>query len=431
MGTFCVVTFGCRVNQADSLELERDLRTRGLTSAPASEADVVVVNTCSVTASADQGARQIIRRINRDNPAARIIATGCYATRSGADLERLPGVTHVVPNDGKPDLPERVSSSLPETPVRPQTGDGPCGSSIPGPGMAGRTAWTLRVQTGCDEPCAFCVIPRTRGPSRSRSIAHITRELESAVASGFREVVITGVHLGGWGRDLVPARSLIDLLDALAADWSALRFRVSSLEPMDCTPDVRRLLVSHACFAPHFHLPLQHGSDRLLAAMKRPYRVEYYLALVDELKSALPHAAIGSDVLVGFPGETDADHALLIRALERSSLTHLHVFPYSDRPGTEAEALPGKIHGAIIRTRAEEARQLGRLLTERFRAALHGTVRPGLTLEDGTLVVTDNYLKLRIPPGLPRNELVHVRLDRVHEPLSGTVVAVGSSTTPK
>jgi threonylcarbamoyladenosine tRNA methylthiotransferase MtaB len=200
--------------------------------------------------------------------------------------------------------------------------------------------------------------------------------------------------------------------------------RISSLEPMDCTAETRALLAGAPRFAPHFHLPLQHASDRVLAAMCRPYTREYYNDLVHAIRAALPHASIGSDILVGFPGESDDDHAEMIEWLGGSLLTHLHVFPYSDRPGTRAEALPGKIHGAVIRSRAADVRRVGQALTARFMARMAGTVRPGLTLEDGTLVVTDNYLKVRVTPGLRRNERVLARIDRAEEPLTGVVTAV-------
>jgi threonylcarbamoyladenosine tRNA methylthiotransferase MtaB len=187
-------------------------------------------------------------------------------------------------------------------------------------------------------------------------------------------------------------------------------FRISSLEPMDCTPEVVRLVAERECFAPHFHLPLQHASDRMLAAMRRPYTAARSAALVDEVRSRMPHAAIGTDVIVGFPGETERDFEQLARYLETSPVTHVHVFPYSDRPGTVAAALDGKIPGAAIRERARRVREISAGLWRRFRADQRGTVHRALTLEDGSLAVTGNYLKLRIPPGRARNEWVSVRV---------------------
>lgn len=418
---YCVLTCGCRVNQADSLALERELRTGGFAAESPQRAAVIVVNTCSVTASADQGARQMIRRLSRDNPQARIVVTGCYATRAAEELRGLPGVVRTVANSGKTDLAREVENQLrPRAAAQTPEDEGPCGAPIE-PGLGGRTMWSLRVQTGCDDACAFCVIPQTRGRSRSRPLAEVLAEVDRVARDGYQEVALTGVHLGAWGRDLAPPATLDHLMAALAAHPSSLLFRLSSLEPRDCTEAVRAVLTSSARFAPHVHLPLQHPSDRVLRAMRRPYDLVSYAALVNEVRERWPVASIGSDLLVGFPGETDDDHRFALEWLAQSPLTHLHVFPYSERPGTEAARLPGRVHGAVIRRRTDEVRRVGRALTERFRARALGTVRPGLTTEDGTLVVTDNYLKVRIPAGLPRNRRVRVRIVGEGDPMRGVL----------
>jgi tRNA A37 methylthiotransferase MiaB len=276
------------------------------------------------------------------------------------------------------------------------------------------------------------------------------------------------VHLGSYGRDLTPRSSLLQLLVALSehqvrlkaditsrddqrvrlkADTTSrddqqvrlkvdttsrddrrvrpngdstgdrsvrlqpdLLYRISSLEPMDCTPEIVDLVATSSSFAPHFHLPLQHASDRILTAMRRPYTAASYASLVDGIRSRIPAASIGSDVIVGFPGETAEDFEALAAYLERSPLTHLHVFPYSDRPGTAAAALTSKVHGAAIRERARRIREIGARLTARFRDSQIGTMHRALTIEDGTLAVTGNYLKLRIPPGRVRNEWIRVKV---------------------
>jgi len=403
---YAIVTFGCRVNQADSLRIEEDLRAAGGVDVPSSEADLVVVNTCSVTATADQGARQTIRRIARENPSAKIIATGCYATRCESEIAALPGVVHVIRNADKLALPAHAAQAFRSARA---SDDGPCGAPIE-PGIAGRTAFTIRAQTGCEERCSYCVIPSTRGASRSLPIADLVREVTRVAAAGFKEVALAGVHLGSYGRDLAPRASLLELLHALEAIDCDVTYRISSLEPMDCTPDVVDFVARSGRFMPHFHLPLQHASDRMLAAMRRPYTLGDYRRLVDDIHARLPHASIGSDMIVGFPGEMDEDFAANLEYLPYSPLTHLHVFPYSDRPGTEASTMGGKVHGAVIRDRGNELRRIGAALAARFRASQTGTMRPGLTLEDGTLVVTDNYVKLRIPPGTPRNTRVLVQI---------------------
>jgi threonylcarbamoyladenosine tRNA methylthiotransferase MtaB len=404
--TYAVVTFGCRVNQADSLAVEAALTSAGARAVSAGSADVVLVNTCSVTASADQGARQTIRRIHRENPDARIVVTGCFASRASAEVAALPGVTLVVPNAGKASLSGTLLPML----ALEMPADGPCGRA-PGPGLMGRTAWTLRAQTGCGEACSYCIIPTTRGPSQSRALPDILAELRRVIDAGYKEVALTGVHLGAWGRDLEGSLGLADLLEALAMEDGEFRVRVSSLEPMDCTPGVLDVFAgSGRRFAAHLHLPLQHASGRMLTAMRRPYSPAQYAALVCDVRRRLPDAAIGSDVIVGFPGETDAEAAELVDYLEASPLTHLHVFPYSDRPGTEAEALPGKVHGAVVKARAERVRATSRRLADRFRASQRGQWRPALTLDDGRVAVTDNYLRVPLPPGHVRNEWITVQI---------------------
>ena len=422
---FAVVTFGCRVNQADSFAIERSLRAAGALPAPVEAADLVVVNSCSVTASADQGTRQAIRRIARTNAGARIVATGCYASRAAAEVAALPGVVAVVPNVEKEALAERILDTVETTTAkRFGVGDGACGAPLR-PGERGRTAYTLRVQTGCDEACAYCIIPSTRGRGRSVPPARVLDEVGEAVDAGYRELQLTGVHLGSWGRDLAPASSLVRLLDALAAHPADFLVRMSSLEPMDCTPDVVELVTTSARFAPHFHLPLQHASDAVLRRMRRPYSAASYRGVVADIRRRLPHAAIGADLVVGFPGETDADAAATVGFLEESPLTYLHVFPYSDRPGTEASGLSGKVHGRRIRERARAVRDAGAALAARFRAAQVGSVRPGLTLDrngEGTVVLTDNYLRVRVPAERPENERVRVRITAAGETMAGEIV---------
>ena len=432
---YSIVTFGCRVNQADSLEVEEQLLAAGGFPSSPDCADVVVVNTCSVTATSDQGARQTIRRIARQNPAAQIVVTGCYATRAPNDLSGLPGVVGVVPNEKKPGVASAVlwwhargeRSENPSTAVttaeRFGAGEGSCGAAIE-PGLAGRTAFTLRIQTGCDEPCAYCIIPTTRGPGHSRPVDAVLADVDRIVRAGFREIALTGVHLGSYGRDL-PGSDALDLtgcLRRLDSRFQDVRFRISSLEPMDCTPVLVDLVAESDRFAEHFHLPLQHASDDVLHAMRRPYRLDSYRRLVDDIRDRMPNAAIGSDIIVGFPGETDRDAELLIRYLRDSPLTYLHVFPYSDRPGTAAAALPKKVPGAAIRARADDVRRIGSMLSSRFKQNQVGTVHRGLTIDDGSVAVTGNYLKVRIPPGRTRNEWVIVRVTEAGETMRGEIV---------
>jgi threonylcarbamoyladenosine tRNA methylthiotransferase MtaB len=425
---YSVITFGCRVNQADSLGFEEELRAAGAVAVPPDRADLIVVNTCSVTATADQGARQTIRRVARDNPGARIVVTGCYATRRPDEVGELPNVVRVIPNDDKPRLIPILRASPTTTAERFGDGDGSCGATIE-PGVAGRTAFTLRVQTGCAELCSYCIIPSTRGTPRSVALEMVLAEVDRVTAAGFKEIALTGVHLGSYGRDLRPRSSLFELLRALDGVPPGrvrlqpdLLFRISSLEPMDCTRDIVDLVAASPRVAPHFHLPLQHASNRVLARMRRPYTIEHYAALVDDIRTRIPDASIGSDLIVGFPGETDDDFEQLAFYLEGSPLTHVHVFPYSDRPGTAASAMSDRTAGAVVRERARRTREIGQRLTARFRDSQVGTVHRALTLEDGSLAVTDNYLKVKIPPGRRRNEWVDVKIVEARDTMIGEPV---------
>jgi threonylcarbamoyladenosine tRNA methylthiotransferase MtaB len=417
---YAVVTFGCRVNQADSLAIEDELRGRGAESVAPSDADLVIVNTCSVTASADQGARQTIRRIARENPRVQIVVTGCYATRRPDEVASLPNVLRVVVNDSKDALARELTTA-----ERFASGDGPCGASIE-PGVAGRTALTLRVQTGCDEPCSYCIIPTTRGRSRSRLLADVIADVRRAVRAGYKEIAITGVHLGSYGRDCDEGCTLETLARVLAEWPDNVLFRISSLEPMDCSDAIVDLVAASPRLAPHFHLPLQHGADEILSAMRRPYTSGFYRRLVERIRERIPEAAIGSDVIVGFPGESAAHASHLVSFLEVLPLTHLHVFPYSDRPGTSAAAMACKVPGGEIRERGAAVRAVGRELTRRFHESQLGSVRRALTVDDGAHVVTDNYLKLPIAPGTARNEWIQVRIGGAAGALEGFVTSARS-----
>jgi len=423
MFKFSVVTFGCRVNQADSFACERDLRGAGGVPTGPDEADVVLVNTCTVTTAADQAARNAIRRIARRNPSARILATGCYATRTPADLEGLPGVVGLLTNAEKERLGSRLlalESGFPSVGQEPKAqGLAPF---VFRPGARGRTAFPLRVQTGCDEACSYCTIPASRGPSRSRPLGEVIDEAARLAHAGYAELALTGVHLGAFGRDLRPPSSLLELLQALDAMPASFRVRISSIEPMDCPREVITLVGTSSRFAPHLHLPLQHASDRLLDAMRRPYRLADYRALVNFAREVLPDAAIGCDVIVGFPGETSADHERLCGYLSSSPVTHLHVFPYSERPGTAAAAMSGKVGGRVMSERCERLRRLSGRLRAAFAAGQVGRVRDAVTIADGRQAVTDNYLRVAVPPGRRRNERIKVRIV-ASEPLRGEVVA--------
>ncbi len=417
---FSIHTFGCRVNHADSLALESALSARGAVASDPSEADLLIVNTCTVTGAADQGARQLIRRLHRANQHARIVVTGCYATRAPEATRDLPGVDRLVSNEDKDGLASTVLSAL--------DGDGTASAATcvdhvaPEPGVMGRTAYTVRVQTGCDERCAFCIVPATRGRSRSRPAATVLSQIERLGRAGFKEIWLVGVHLGSYGRDLDPRCSLLDLLRELDRLPGDLMFRMGSIEPMDCPAALVELVARSGRFAPHCHLPLQHASDSVLRAMRRPYEFGRYRDLASTIRGLMPHASIGADVIAGFPGETAAQFEESATRIASLPLSYLHVFPYSDRPGTDSSQMTPKVRDIEIQARAEALRTIGRVQAATFAGDQVGSVRPGLTLQGGTVVLTDNYLKVRIPPGHSRNERVRVRIDSVSPDIAGTVV---------
>ena len=417
---YAIVTFGCRVNQADSFTIEEELRRRGDVTAAPEHADLVVVNTCSVTASADQGARQTIRRIARTNPGVRVVVTGCYATRRPEEVSQLPNVVRVIANNRKDSLVGLLEAEGElTTKERFSGGDGPCGLALE-PGVAGRTSLTLRVQTGCDQHCSYCIIPTTRGTGRSRPITAVLQEVSRAVEAGYREIAITGVHLGSYGRDIGDGTDLARLVRVLS-DWpDDVVFRVSSLEPMDCTPAIIDVAAHSLRIAPHFDLPLQHGSDVVLRAMKRPYTSGDFQRVVERVHARLPSAAIGTDVIVGFPGESAEQFAATASLLESLPIAYAHVFPYSDRPGTAATALESKVDGNVIRDRARVLRDVGAAKSRQFRRDQVGRVMRALTVDDGASVVTGNYLKVRISNPQPRNTWVRLRIANA-DPLEGFV----------
>jgi len=266
------------------------------------------------------------------------------------------------------------------------------------------------VQTGCDKRCSYCIIPSTRGPGRSKPLPALRSALDRAIGAGYREIALTGVHLGSYGRDLGDGSSLLSLV-RLLAEWPAdVLFRLSSLEPMDCSAELVELVAASPRLAPHFHLPLQHASDEMLAAMRRPYSLAYFRDLVDLIRERMPHASIGSDVIVGFPGETDVHAAALLDYLRESPLTHVHVFPYSHRPGTEASALDGVPPPPLVQQRSAALRAASEQLSRAFRAGQVGRVRRALVVDGGSAAVTDNYLRLALDRPCVRNEWIDVEV---------------------
>jgi threonylcarbamoyladenosine tRNA methylthiotransferase MtaB len=423
MPKFSVRTFGCRCNQADSAAIREGLCRRSMSeSENHRDVDFIIVNTCTVTHRSDQQARQTIRRLHRENPSAQIVVTGCYAERDPETLASLPGVRLVLGNADK----ERLSTIL-ET----------CGQSSQChiyhapldagrdyllPAMThtgGKTRPLVKLQDGCDACCSYCIVPKVRGPGRSARPENIFAEIQSLVGHGFQEIVLTGVHLGAYGRGPKGDMRLADLLRQIIEIPGLGRIRLSSIEPMDFDQAIVRLAAENPVFARHFHIPLQSGSDRILRLMRRPYTAARFRELQQYIHSELPDAGLGTDVLVGFPGETDQDFAETLSLIEDSPLTYLHVFPFSPREGTEACSLPDPVPSKVVKRRLAQALEISRSKNLLFRRQFLGQVLPAITLaieEDlGTSVVlTGNYIHARVLGlSVPPNRLVEIRIDDV------------------
>ena len=462
MARFYIENFGCRATQADGAALERQFLERGFERAQvARDAEIVVLNTCTVTDGADKDARASIRRLQRVNPGCRILVTGCYAQRAPEELAALPGVTWVVGNSHKHQAAEIATASLsagfvslaqlsgeatefphnrterdcmghPEV-VQPEVivGDIFAHTEL----MAApvfeaaneRTRPNLKVQDGCDNRCSFCVIPYVRGQSRSLPEERVIAEVRTLVEAGYREVVISGINLGRWGRDLEGSSQfsvlssqsnqrhrLEDLICAILARTFLEKLRISSVEPMDWSDELIELVACSSRIAKHAHVPLQSGSDAVLRRMHRKYRPWHYQEKILKIRAAMPFAAIGADVMVGFPGETEAEFAETRRMIEELPFTYLHVFTYSARPGTPAAEHAGQVPVALARERNRILREIASQKKVAFMQSLMGTTVEAITLHTGgadfTEALTDNYLKTKIAGDIEANRWIQLHV---------------------
>jgi len=492
--SYYIENFGCRATQADGAALERQFESEGLDrAAVAADASVVVLNTCTVTGAADQDARAAIRRVQRQNPAARIVVTGCYAQRAPEEIAALPGVNCVVGNSHKHQLAELVLRGpgvlegsaadarnfipiavLGQRPFLacPERGEGTDDQrriyvsdifahtellAAPLFGLESshgeRTRPNLKVQDGCDNRCSFCVIPSVRGQSRSLPLDKIIAEVNTLVVAGYRELVISGINLGRWGRDLVSGQrpslacpeqgegtndqrwSFEDLIRAVLSETSLEKLRISSVEPMDWSDDLIALVADSPRIAKHAHVPLQSGSDEVLRRMHRKYRPWHYREKIEKIHAAMPTAAIGADVMTGFPGETDAEFEATRHLIEDLPFTYLHVFTYSARPGTPAADMPNQVPVHIARERNKILRDLAEEKKQGFMRSFIGKTLDAITLGQSgagapstssgqaardadisfTEALTDNYLKLRIEGSHPANQWLHVQIEAVED----------------
>lgn len=401
--TFHIANFGCRASQSEGASIQDELVGHGIAVADSPySANVVVVNSCTVTEEADRDVRQLIHRVSSRNPESRIIVTGCYAQRSPEEIAALPGVNYVVGNSHKSQVGRIALNALEENAVASGRAEIYCSDifeertlgSRAYAGSGGRTRAVVKVQDGCNAKCSFCIIPSVRGYSRSMESSAVIAEIQELVHREYKEVVLSGIHLGSWGRDLRKGQPLSELVLQILDEVPKLeRIRLSSIEPLEVTPELVSVMATEPRIAHHFHVPLQSGSSRILRQMRRPYSAEYYAELVSGIRARVGDAAIGADVMVGFPGESDEEFSETYRLIENSPLTYLHVFPYSARPGTPAAEMPSPVPQHVARFRSKALRKLIAGKNEAFRRQMIGRDLQALVLTSGE-AISNNFIRI-------------------------------------
>ena len=410
--TFFVQNFGCRASQADGAAIESALARRGFVSTGEIEqAELVILNTCTVTSTADEDLRQAVHRVCRTNPGARILVTGCYAQRAPDKVAALPGVSWVVGNSHKTSIPDlltapdldyhgfvRVGDIFAQrdflaAPVEDAAGD--------------RTRPNLKIQDGCPNRCSFCIIPFVRGHSRSAPADDVVAQIR-ALSARYREVVLSGINLGRWGREPGSRIRLPDLLRRILAETEIERLRLSSVEPMDFSDDLLGLMAESPRIAKHVHAPLQSGCDTVLRRMRRKYRPRHYEDRVRRARALMPEAAIGADVMVGFPGETDEEFEESRRFIESLPFNYLHVFTYSERPGTPAAEAGDQIPMRLRKERNRVLRELAAQKNLEFRRSFVGRRLSVVTLEQGAL--SDNFVRVELAQPRAANQIVEIEI---------------------
>jgi threonylcarbamoyladenosine tRNA methylthiotransferase MtaB len=405
MTSFSIQTFGCRVNQAEAFWWTDVLQKKGLKfEKDLLQSDLVVINSCTLTSRADSDTRRFIKRMSRLNPTAKLIVTGCYAERTPEELKRMPQVWQVFSNAEKKAMTGEILSLASPKAVEST--------------LAFRSRALVKVQDGCDFRCTFCIIPSVRGQSVSTGKREILSRVRELAARGFKEIVLTGIHLSCYGLDLKPRSSLLELLREITSIEELSRVRVSSLDPRLLNPSLMEFITANGKICPHFHLSLQSGADGILRRMGRKISAVDYRGMLSLLREKSPCASLGADIIVGFPEESDEDFEQTTHFLEQSPLTYFHVFPYSPRPGTAAASLP-QINGRVKKERAALLRSLSREKNTGFRRLFLGkecdavVVRKGKTQDE---VLTSNYFRVRVPSSSQdEKEEVKVRITEVDE----------------
>ena len=393
-------TLGCKLNFSETSALARHLEQEGFVQKNfEEEADYYVINTCSVTENADKECRQLVRRIQRRSPSSAVVITGCYAQLKPKEIASIPGVDLVLGAAAKFELATHLQALKKGDDTKICSCDIDTVENFHASwSVHHRTRTFLKVQDGCDYNCSFCTIPMARGKSRSDKIVNVLENVKEIANAGSKEIILTGVNLGDFGEN---GENFFQLISALENETTIPRYRISSIEPNLLSDDIIRFVASSKRFMPHFHIPLQSGSDRILGLMRRRYKRKLYADRVNLIKALLPHASIGVDVIVGFPGETEADFQETYSFLESLPITYLHVFTYSERDNTLAATMKDTVSLSIRQTRNKKLRQLSYQKQEEFNNEFSGTTRPVLfEKEEKTSMMegyTDNYIRIKTP----------------------------------
>ena len=422
--TVSIVTLGCKTNQFESVAMGEQLTAAGYRQVDfAAGADLVIVNTCTVTAATDAQSRNLIRRARRFNPQARVVVTGCYAQIDPQSLSQLPGVALVIGNQEKLQLLETLSSFNESTKI--QVGDIRNSSTIEPLSLSGfdqRSRAFVQIQNGCDAFCSYCIIPYARGRSRSVPVAAIVEQLKKLAENGYPEIVLTGIHIGNYGQDLSPQVDLLCLLQQIEKSSFAGRLRLGSIEPTELPESLYQYIAASDWICPHFHIPLQAGDDVILQRMNRHYTTTFFADLIEQIHRLCPDAAIGLDVITGFPGETDQQFEHTFHLLESLPFSHLHVFPFSRRSGTPAATMADQLSGAIIKQRAAQLRQLGE---EKLHDFSHRFIGAELDIvieageSDGLRKgLSENYLLVAVPAEIAEpGKMIRVKIFDIKDDL--------------
>ncbi|NCO59358.1 MAG: tRNA (N(6)-L-threonylcarbamoyladenosine(37)-C(2))-methylthiotransferase MtaB [Deltaproteobacteria bacterium CG_4_8_14_3_um_filter_51_11] len=406
--SFRMITLGCKVNQYESAFLSESLVEYGFLRAPDNErADIVIINTCTVTGTASKQSRQSIRKAIKENPGAFVAAVGCYVQAFPEELGQIEGISLLTGNNDKKDLPFLIRKAFQENLSKNHTRPFHAGQAfeqMPVRLFAGRARAFLKIQDGCEAFCSYCIVPKARGPSRSLDPEKAVSVMEEMAVHGICEVVLTGIHLGRYGRDLSPKISLASLLRKVTERRLPLRIRLSSIEPNEIDDEIIGLVRKEPCICPHFHIPLQSGDDAILRCMNRHYSTDQFESLIENIRSRIPFCAIGVDVISGFPGESEKAFMNTFSLIRSLPITYLHVFPFSPRKGTPAASFAGRVEPADIRARTGLLRALGREKRDAFHKSFLGktleVVSEGISKEEEDLLcgTSDNYIPVLFVP---------------------------------